>query len=148
MQGITRTRIAMTVVLVLCAVLGAAAAALVARAGGAAAKATRITVTEREYHIALSRRTFRPGRVTFVVHNRGKIAHSLDIRGPGVSKRMRGTIRPGGSRTLVVRLSKGTYRLFCPVDSHAKLGMRTTIRSSSAMTTTGTTTGGTTTTWG
>ena len=146
MQRITRTRIAMTVVLVLCAVLGAAAAALVAHAG--AATATRITVNEREYHIALSRRTFRPGRVTFVVHNRGKIAHSLDIRGPGVSKRMRGTIRPGGTKTLVVRLSKGTYKVFCPVDSHAKLGMRTAIHSSSATMTTGTTTGGTTTTWG
>jgi plastocyanin len=146
MHRITRTRIAMAVVLVLCAALGAAAAALVAHAGGAAT-ATRITVNEREYHIALSRRTFRPGRVTFVVHNRGKIAHSLDIRGPGVSKRMRGTIRPGGSRTLVVRLSKGTYTLFCPIDSHAKLGMKTTIHSASAGTTTGTT-GGTTTTWG
>jgi len=146
MQRITRTRIALSVVLVLCGVLGAAAAALVARAG--AATATRITVTESEYHLTLSRRTFRPGRVTFVVHNHGKIAHSLAVRGPGVSKRLRGTISPGGSKTLVVRLSKGTYKLFCPVDSHAKLGMRTTIHSSSATATTGTTTGGTTTTWG
>jgi hypothetical protein len=146
MQRITRTRIALAVALVLCGVLGAAAAALVARAGAAAA--TRITVTEKEYHLTLSRRTFRPGRVTFVVHNKGKMAHSLAIRGPGVSKRIRGKIRPGGSRTFVVRLSKGTYKLYCPVDSHASLGMRTTIHSSGTTTTTGTTTGGTTTTWG
>lgn len=145
MQRITRTRVAMAIVLVLAGALGAAAAALVAQAG--AATATRITVTETEYHLTLSRRTFKPGRVTLVVHNHGKIAHSLAVRGPGVKKRLRGTIRPGGSRTLIVRLSKGTYKVYCPVDSHARLGMKTTISSSGRTMTTGTT-GGTTTTWG
>jgi hypothetical protein len=105
----------------------------------------RITVTEREYHLTLSRQTYKPGNVTFVVMNRGKLAHSLAIRGRGVSRRIRGTIPPGGRRTLVVHLSGGTYKVFCPQDSHARLGMKTTIRPSS---TPPGTTGGTTTGWG
>jgi uncharacterized cupredoxin-like copper-binding protein len=148
MHRLTRTRIALTVLLVSAAMLGAAVAALVARAGATAG--TNITVTEREYQLTLSRKTYKPGTVTFVVHNGGKLAHSLAIRGRGVSQRIPGTIRPGGHGKLVVHLSGGTYTLICPIDSHAKLGMKTSIHTSTAMTTTtgrtttGTTTGG----WG
>ena len=135
--------IAFAALVLAAAVAGAAAAAILTHS---ATKASRITVTEREFRLTLSRRTFKPGTVTFVVMNRGKLRHSLAIRGPGVSRRIRGTIAPGGERTLVARLSRGTYTLWCPVPGHAAMGMKTTIRSaastsSTGMTTTVTTTG-------
>jgi plastocyanin len=138
MHRLTRKRIAIVVLLVSAAMLGAAVAALVA--AGATAS-TRITVTEREYHLTLSSKTFKPGTVTFVVQNRGKLRHAFAIRGRGLSRRIPGTIRPGGHGTLVVHLSGGTYTVFCPI--HVRLGMKTSIHSSSAMTTTGGTS-----TWG
>jgi plastocyanin len=135
--------IAFATLVLAAAVAGAAAAAILAHS---ATKASRITVTEREYRLTLSRSTFKPGTVTFAVMNRGKLRHSLAIRGPGVSRRVRGTIAPGAERTLVVHLSRGMYTLWCPVPGHAAMGMKTTIRSaastsSAATTTTGTTTG-------
>ena len=86
----------------------------------------RVTATETEYKIVLSQTTLSPGTYTFVAMNKGHIGHSLEIDGPGVSdKRIGGTIPPGSSKTLTVTLGKGTYEVYCPVDSHKKLGMDT-----------------------
>jgi hypothetical protein len=134
-----RARIAVAVLVIAAAVIGAGSAALVA---GASTSGSRITVTEREYRLTLSRRTFAPGTVTFVVLNRGKLAHSLAIHGPGVSRRIIGTIPPGGRRTLVVHLSSGKYSLWCPVPGHARLGMKATLTAASGTSTGGTTTSG------
>jgi plastocyanin len=134
-----RAHIALTALVVVAAVIGAGAAGLVARAS---TRTTRVTVTEREYKITLSKRTFSPGTVTFLINNRGKLAHSFAIRGPGLSKRISGTIPSGGHRTLTVRLKAGTYSLWCPI--HSALGMKTTLRvkgASAAATTSTTSTG-------
>jgi plastocyanin len=135
-----RARIAFTALVVVAAVIGAGAAGLVARAS---TRTTRVTVTEREYKITLSKRTFSPGTVTFLINNRGKLAHSFAIRGPGLSKRISGTIPAGGHRTLTVRLKAGTFSLWCPI--HFAMGMKTTLHvkgASSAPTTSSTTGGG------
>jgi uncharacterized cupredoxin-like copper-binding protein len=56
--------------------------------------------------------------------NKGHLSHSLEIDGPGVSdQRIPGTISPGSSKQLTVTLQKGTYEIYCPVDSHKSLGM-------------------------
>ncbi|TMK26273.1 MAG: hypothetical protein E6G64_14890 [Actinobacteria bacterium] len=116
-----------------------AGAALAGLAAHAATRATRVTVTEREYQITLARRTFKPGMVTFVVQNRGKLVHEFEIRGPGIAgKRIPGTIAPGMHRLLTVHLKSGTYKLWCPI--HAARGMKTTISVAGA--TAGTTTSG------
>jgi plastocyanin len=121
---------------------GVSGAALAGLAAHAATRAVRVTVTEREYRITLSRRSFKPGTITFVVQNRGKLRHEFEIRGPGIAgKRIPGTIAPGAHRTLKVRIRGGTYTIWCPI--HAAKGMKTTIKVAGA-TTTGTT-GGTTT---
>jgi plastocyanin len=123
---------------VFAALLGAAAAA--GMAAHAASRATRVTVTEREYKLTVSRRTFKAGKVTFVVQNRGKLAHAFEVTGPGVSgKRISGTIAPGKTRSLTVQLHGGTYKLWCPI--HVAQGMKTTIKASGAAPA-GTTTGG------
>lgn len=131
--------------ILIAALSGAAVAGLTAHA---ATNTTRATVTEREYRITLSQRSFKPGTVTFVVQNRGKLGHSFEIRGPGIAgKRIPGTIAPGAHRLLTVRLRSGTYTLWCTI--HVAMGMKTTIKVGGGAVA-GTTTSGTTTksSWG
>lgn len=136
--------------LLIASIVGAAVAgtAAVALAALATPKTTRVTVTEVEYKLTLSRTHLAAGSTTLVVVNKGKIAHSLSISGPGLKKRLiAGTIMPGVTRSVTVTLKGGTYALWCPVPGHAALGMKTTLKAGS--TTSGT--GGTTTTksaWG
>ena len=107
------------------AVLGAAAAGVVTRTS--TAKPT-ITVTEREFKIALSSKTAKKGPVRLVVRNAGKYPHALSIKGAGVSKRTP-LIKPGKSAVLLVTLRSGRYALWCPVPGHAAQGMKATLRS-------------------
>jgi antitoxin (DNA-binding transcriptional repressor) of toxin-antitoxin stability system len=60
---------------------GAAAAALV---GHRSAHTTRVSVTESEYKIAIAPAKVQAGSATFVIRNHGKLAHALDISGPGL----------------------------------------------------------------
>ncbi len=86
-------------------------------------------MTEKEYRLALSRTQLAPGTYTFVALDKGKLAHSLEISGPGVkSRRIPGTIKPGSSGSLTVTLKNGAYTVWCPVPGHAALGMKTTLR--------------------
>jgi uncharacterized cupredoxin-like copper-binding protein len=127
----------------------AAGAALGAMAAIGGASAAHVTVTEVEYKLTLSSTHVAAGPTTLLVMNKGKLAHSLEISGPMVKKRLiAGTIKPGTSRSVTITLEAGTYTLWCPIDSHAKLGMKTTFK---AGTTSASSTGGTTTTkstWG
>ncbi|MEU1464410.1 copper-binding protein [Streptomyces sp. NPDC005727] len=84
---------------------------------------TRVTVTETEYALKLSRSSFAPGTYTFVSDNHGRITHALSIDGPGVEDARTGNLRSGQEGTLTVHLKKGTYDLYCPVDGHKQLGM-------------------------
>jgi len=62
--------------------------------------------------------------VTISVRNTGKVAHSLEVEGNGVEKRIPGTIAPGSSKTLKITLKPGKYEWYCPVDGHKGLGMK------------------------
>jgi len=127
------------------AVAGAGLAVMAALAG---TKTTRVTVTEVEYKLTLSRTHLSVGTTTLVVVDKGKLAHSLSISGPGLKKRLiSGTIKPGTSRSVTVTLKAGTYTLWCPQPGHAALGMKTTLKAGSTTSgTSGTTTNGST--WG
>ena len=113
----------------------------------------QVVATESEYRIQLSTMHLRPGPTTFVAMNKGHVAHSLEIDGPGVSDtRITGTIPPGSSKRLTVTLRTGSYEVYCPVDSHKKLGMLVKVTVSGAgRASSGTSTGSTATTtssWG
>lgn len=111
----------------------------------------QVTATETEYHIQLSQMTLQPGATTFVAVNKGKVGHSLEINGPGVSnQRIAGTIPPGSSKQLTVTLQQGSYEIFCPIDGHKGLGMdvNVTVGTGSAGATTTNTGSGATTTKG
>lgn len=101
-------------------------AAITAASSAAAVPATAgtaVTATEQEFSITLSRTSFSPGAYTFTVHNAGRYAHNLTIEGPGVDMKASPTEPGGGSGTLSVTLAKGTYELWCSVDSHKDKGM-------------------------
>jgi uncharacterized cupredoxin-like copper-binding protein len=95
--------------------------------GGAAAVGTAVTANEQEFSITLSAKTFKAGAYTFTVHNAGKYPHNLTIQGPGVDKAASPTTPGGGTGTVSVTLTKGSYELWCSVDSHKDKGMDMTI---------------------
>ena len=86
-----------------------------------------MTVDETDFKIALSKSTFAAGTYTFTIVNKGATTHALEIDGPGVSNGKSDTVAPGASTSITVTLQKGTYDVFCPVDDHRGLGMKTTI---------------------
>ena len=92
-------------------------------AGGGRSSAHRLTATETEYKIALSASSVPAGTYTVDAVNSGRIVHALELNGPGVTGKQTGTISPGDSRPLVVKLEKGTYDVFCPLPGHKALGM-------------------------
>jgi uncharacterized cupredoxin-like copper-binding protein len=87
-----------------------------------------VTVTETEYALQLSQTSFKPGTYTFMAKDAGHVSHALAISGPGVPTAQTSTIGPGSSANLTVTLQKGSYELWCPVDSHKGLGMDTHIQ--------------------
>ena len=114
------------IALALPAALALAGAAVGATTERSTAAKTTVQVTVREYRISLSTRTLPSGTVHLVVHNTGKLAHRLSISGPGLSTTTP-TIAQGATRGLTLNLRGGAFTLWCPLGSHASLGMKTTL---------------------
>ncbi|WP_037683903.1 plastocyanin/azurin family copper-binding protein [Streptomyces griseus] len=92
----------------------------------AGASAAQVTAALTDFHIKLSTEKFQPGRYTFTAKNMGEHEHALEIEGPGGENRSK-TLDPGQSTTLTVTLKAGSYEVYCPVDGHKDLGMKTAI---------------------
>ena len=93
-----------------------------ARAGSADA-ATQVIAVETDYHISLSRTSFKPGTYTFIAENKSDdLTHALTITGPGVHKATT-ILAPGRDASITVTLQWGTYDIYCPVTDHKMLGM-------------------------
>ncbi|WP_460072589.1 cupredoxin domain-containing protein [Streptomyces sp. YKOK-I1] len=91
-----------------------------------AASGTQVTAKLTDFHIQLSTQTFQAGRYTFTAQNMGHHEHALELEGPGGESRSK-TLDPGQSTTLTVTLKPGSYQVYCPVDGHKDLGMKTHI---------------------
>jgi uncharacterized cupredoxin-like copper-binding protein len=91
-----------------------------------ATSGTQVTAELSDFHIKLSTEKFRPGQYTFTAKNTGKHEHALEVEGPGAENRSK-TLEPGQSTTLTVTLKSGSYEVYCPVDGHKDLGMKTDI---------------------
>ncbi|HEX6499875.1 MAG TPA: hypothetical protein VF054_12700 [Micromonosporaceae bacterium] len=98
-----------------------------AETSSAGGTGTTVVVDESNFTIKLSTTTFSPGTYTFMVKDSGPGIHALEIDGPGVADRRSDNLAPGGSTAMTVTLQKGTYELYCPVDSHKGRGMDTRI---------------------
>lgn len=87
-----------------------------------------------EWAITLEAGAIRPGRVTFVVHNRGTVPHGFEIEaegdgdssGPGSGDGLKAEtelLQPGETARLSLELLPGLYKVECLVDGHDDLGM-------------------------
>ncbi|MFG2132989.1 cupredoxin domain-containing protein [Streptomyces sp. NPDC048751] len=105
----------------------------------AGTSATQVTAQLTDFHIQLSTQKYQPGRYTFTAENKGKHEHALEVEGPGGENRSK-TLQPGQSTTLTVTLKSGSYDVYCPVDGHKDLGMKTKITVGAAPTSSDTST--------
>ena len=96
-------------------------------AAGASSKTTTVKAVETDFHIALSKKSFSPGKYTFIAENKSKITHALQITGPGLKNAATPDIAPGKSLDLKVTLKSGKYDIFCPVPGHKMLGMNVNV---------------------
>jgi uncharacterized cupredoxin-like copper-binding protein len=119
---------------------GLAAMGTLAVGGAAPAGAsTAVTVkaVETDFHIALSKKTFKAGTYTFVTVNKGKTTHALAITGPGLHNASTPDISPGQSVKLTVKFKAGSkYDIYCPVPGHKMLGMNMNVKVSGTAVTT------------
>ncbi|MGH2735324.1 MAG: hypothetical protein ACRDKZ_07085 [Actinomycetota bacterium] len=85
-----------------------------------------------EWALTPEAEAIRPGRLTFVVENRGTMMHGFEIElegdssGPGsgdILKRETSLLRPGQSTRLTLRLPPGVYKIECLVEGHDDRGM-------------------------
>jgi uncharacterized cupredoxin-like copper-binding protein len=122
-------------------------AVVVVLAGVAAA--TALAVNQMGSSVAVSLKEFKvlapkraeAGKVTFVVHNKGKLSHEfvvvktnrppgkLPLKGQvakltGVKGRIK-AFKPGQTRKLTVKLPEGKYVLLCNLPGHYKFGQYT-----------------------
>jgi plastocyanin len=110
----------------------ASAAAAAAPASGAALvdpRAGGLTVGLGEWSVAPEANAIRPGTVTFVVKNSGKVVHGLRIKeesdrsGGDRFKERTIELRPGQTTRFTVTLAPGVYSIECFVEGHDDLGM-------------------------
>ncbi len=67
------------------------------------------------------------GLIRFEVKNDGAFLHNIRIVGQGIDVALASDLTGGQSGTLEVELPAGTYRVYCPVGSHAQRGMDMTL---------------------
>jgi len=109
---------------VLAGLLAAAALAVPAfsgSAGGVDPRTNGLRIALGEWTVAPEAAAIRPGAVTLVVTNRGRLVHAFRIRAAGVSGKNRyeartRALRPGETARLTVELAAGTYDIECPVE--------------------------------
>ena len=111
------------------------ATVLAAAPASASTSTTTVKATETDFHIALSKTSFKTGKYVFDAVNKGQTTHALMITGPGIKMAMTKDIQPGQSATLAVTLKKGAYDVFCPIPGHKALGMNVNINVGGAATT-------------
>jgi plastocyanin len=89
-----------------------------------AAAAQTLKVSETEYKLTPAPLTIpKAGTYTIEATNDGQADHALNIEGNGLEEKRSDTISPGQSTSITVDLKAGTYRMYCPIDGHQKLGM-------------------------
>ena len=118
------------------------AATAIATPAGASGSPPVVKAVETDFHIALSKHTFGPGRYTFLTENKGHVTHALEITGPGLKSPHTKNLAPGQNAKLTVTFKNGAYDVFCPVPGHKALGMNVNLKVGSPAKTTAHTSSG------
>ena len=84
-----------------------------------------ISVAETEFRLSPANPSVaKAGVVAFQVENAGKVAHALEVEGPGGEVET-DRIEPGTDATLKADLGKpGRYEWYCPIGDHRDRGMK------------------------
>jgi plastocyanin len=101
------------------AVVGALAVASVVSAK------TTINLRASKTKLAFNHKTLKAkhGTVTLVMANPSGLPHAIAVEGHGIDKDGK-TVNKGGTSRVTVKLKKGTYTFYCPVDGHKAAGMK------------------------
>jgi plastocyanin len=70
----------------------------------------------------VSSATAKAGRITINSTNKSTVPHDIAIEGPGANARGR-VVANGGTSSISVALTPGTYTFYCSVDAHRQAGM-------------------------
>lgn len=70
-----------------------------------------------------TRLTAKAGSVTIVMANPSSLPHAVVVEGKGLEKKGR-VVMKGGTSRVSVRLARGRYEFYCPVDGHKAGGMK------------------------
>ncbi len=98
-------------------------------AARSAALPSHLQVTQLEYRLVLSRGAIRAGTLNLEELDGGADPHDLRLRREGGGSTIYGRLlNPGRRWDAVVHLAPGTYRLWCSLPEHAKLGMHAVLR--------------------
>jgi plastocyanin len=104
-------------------------------AGGIDPRSGGFDVGLGEWALGLEAKAIRPGPVTFVIRNRGKFRHGLELElrrmddarggdGGDDDKAKSIKLQPGQATRMTLNLRPGVYELECSVSHHDELGMR------------------------
>jgi uncharacterized cupredoxin-like copper-binding protein len=93
-------------------------------AGVVSAKTT-VNLRASKTKIAFNHKTLKAkhGTVTLVMANPSGLPHAIAVEGHGVDKHGK-TVMKGGTSRVTVKVKKGTYTFYCPVDGHRAAGMK------------------------
>jgi nitrite reductase (NO-forming) len=93
----------------------------------AAAPARQVDVTMTEFRFSPGPIHAIPGPAVLRVTNAGRVGHDLTVLTPDGSRRLGHTplVAPGGTATLRLDLSPGTYQVICTQPGHQESGMET-----------------------
>ena len=108
-------------------------------AGGVDPRSGGFEIALGEWALSPEARAIRPGPVTFVIRNRGKFRHGLELEVRRVDDRHGGDrhgddhgdddaksirLSPGEATRMTLNLAPGVYEIECFVSHHDELGMR------------------------
>jgi plastocyanin len=139
----TKIRIVLLLLALVCAVAlagglastGSSASARSTQAGGGIdPRSAGFEIALGEWALTPEARAIRPGRVTFVIRNRGKFRHGFEIEIRRLDERhgdhdadddeKSDKVYPGQKTTLTMDLAPGVYEIECFISHHDEMGMR------------------------
>jgi len=105
--------------------VGIAAGGVVATQAANGASSLRISAANG---LKFNKKTMKAthGKVTIRMANPTSLPHAIAVEGHGVDKDGK-TVQKGGTSTVSLRLKKGRYTFYCPVDGHRAAGMKGTL---------------------
>jgi plastocyanin len=107
---------------------GSATPSTPAGAGGGAGHALSISAnTEGQLKYSTSTLTAKAGKVSIVFTNMASLGHNLTVASSSGTQLGATETFQGGSKTLALNLTPGTYKFFCTVPGHRAAGMEGTL---------------------